>query len=224
MKTDFGSARSAGVAAPALLALVLVATPAVLIAETGALAVPETERAETGSAPSTQNPEKVIQKWPGYSRGLARAMIGAYGPPQRFDENLLAWDDNGMWKRSIVYRKSWPHFIAFQDKDYLEQTIGYRVPDDKVAALKRFNSQISVDKENGELSARSESEKMNYLAINLAEEIITDERTVDEARDAYRKTKELSKAGKSSRYLEGFTFSIDDDKLIVPEYASPDIR
>jgi hypothetical protein len=129
-----------------------------------------------------------------------------------------------MWKRTVVYRNAWPHFIAIRDKDYLEQTIGYQVPGDKIEALESFDKRIRVDKGDGELSARSESEASNYLAINLAEEIITEKRTVEDARDFYRKTEELSKSGKSSPYLEGFIFSIDDDKRIVPEYVNPEIR
>ena len=224
MKYNFGRGRRACVAGPALLALVVVAAPIALFAEAGAQAGAGTERLETESSLSAQTPESVIRKWPGTSRTIARGMIDAYGRPQRFGADFLAWDDNGAWKRSVVYRDARPHFIAIRDKDYLEQTIGYRVPDDKVAALERFDKRIRVDKAHGELSARSESQKSNYLAINLAEEIITEKRSVEDARAFYRKTQELSKSGKSSAYLEGFTFQSDDDKRIVPEYVSPEFH
>jgi hypothetical protein len=104
-----------------------------------------------------------------------------------------------------------------RDKDYLEQTVGYQVPNDKVNALKRFDKRLDVNQTAGELSSRSESESMNILALNLADEIVNDRRSVEEARDFYRETERLSRSGKSSRYIDGLLFDVRNDRGSDPE-------
>ncbi len=96
----------------------------------------------------------------------------------------------------------------------MEQTIGYRVPVEKVDDLKRFDRRIGVNESKGQLSSRGESEALNFLALNLADEIVTEKRSVEKARDFYLKTERLSKAGKSSAYMDGFRFNspVDDGK------------
>jgi hypothetical protein len=160
---------------------------------------------------ASQTPETVIRIWPEAARSTARAMIGKYGEPTRWSEGALVWIANGPWERTVVYRSAWPHFIGKRDKDYLEQTIAYRVPSEKIDQLRRFDRRIEVNTARGHLSARSESEAMNFLALNLADEIVTDKRSVEDARDFYMKTERLSKAGKSSAYMDGLMFPSPND-------------
>lgn len=154
----------------------------------------------------TRSPEAVIQKWSESARATARAMIAKYGEPSRYTDGALVWFNNGPWAKTVAYRSAWPHFLGKRDKDYLEQTIAYRVPVEKVDDLKRFDRRLEVNESSGQLSSRSESEAMNFLALNLADEIVKEKRSVEDARDFYTKTESLSKAGKSSRYLDGFLF------------------
>ena len=160
----------------------------------------------TEGTSASQTPETVILKWPEGARATARAMTAKYGQPNRFSEGALVWIDNGPWQKTVVYRSAWPHFLGKVDKDYLEQTIAYRVPVEKIDDLKRFDRRLEVNESRGQLSARSESESLNFLALNLADEIVTDKRGVDDARDFYRRTEALSMSGKSSAYMEGFLF------------------
>ena len=172
---------------------------------------------EEQKSETAQTPEMAIKDWPQLAQSTARVMIEKYGQPNRFDEEALVWDNNGPWQKTVVHRDAWPHFAGMPDKDYLEQTISYQVPDDKVDAIKRFDSRLDIEQRAGELSSRSESESMNFLALNLADDIVNDKRSVDEARDFYRETVELSKSGKSSRYLDGFVFELHNDTNLNPE-------
>lgn len=210
MKNNIGHAgrRTAGLG---LLALA-VTLPSALHAQTGGAPAADTERIETEGTASAQTPETVIQKWPERSRTLSRAMIEKYGQPSRFTANELVWNNNGPWQKTVVYRESWMHLPGMRDKDYLEQSVGYQIPDEKVEDVKRFDKRIAFNKDKGELSSRAESESMNYLALNLAEEIATNKRTVEDARDFYRKTEGFSKSGKSSPYLNGLMFATGHDK------------
>ena len=160
----------------------------------------------TEGTASSKTPEDVIRDWPEDARATARAMIVKYGRPTRYGEGALVWIDNGQWEKTVVYRRAWPREAGKKDKDYLEQTIAYRVPTGKIEELRRFDRRLEINASRSQLSSRSESEPMNFLALNLAHEIVTDRRSVQDARDFYLKTERLAQAGKSSRYTEGLLF------------------
>lgn len=161
----------------------------------------------TEGTAASQTPETVILKWPEGARATARMMISEYGEPTRFSEGALVWFGNGPWQKTVVYRSAWPHFLGKRDKDYLEQSVAYQVPTEKIDDLKRFDRRLEVNERHGLLSARSESEATNFLALNLADEIVAEKRNADDARDFYRKTETLAKTGKSSAYMAGLLFS-----------------
>ena len=160
---------------------------------------------ETSAA--VQTPETVIRDWPEGPRGAARALIAKYGDPSGFDENRLVWHNVGPWQETAVYREP-PESSGHRGEDILEQSIAYVVPENKLADLNRFDRRLDFDKPSGELVARSESESLNYLALNLADEIVNGKRSPDAARDFYRKTLKLSAAGKTSPYMNGFLFPL----------------
>ena len=81
-----------------------------------------------------------------------------------------------------------------------------RVPHGKVEDIGRFDRSIVVDTNYGELSYCSDSEKIDFLALNLADEIARGRKTAAQARGIYAKVSALAAAGKSSPYLEGFIF------------------
>lgn len=155
---------------------------------------------------AVRTPEAVIRKWPDRPRATAGALIAKYGEPSSFDDDSLVWYNKGPWRQTVVYREAPHSFMGYHGKDILEQWISYVVPENRIAELKRFDNRIAVDKAGGELSARSESENLNYLALNLADEILAGKRRPDAARDFYLKTMKLSASGKSSPYMDGFLF------------------
>ena len=189
-----------------LAALVVAAATVALFAQPQTTPSGNPERMETQSSQSAQTPETIIKDWPERARSIARTMIEKYGDPDRISDDVMVWYNNSPWQKTVVYRKAWPHSIMMRDKDYLEQTIGYQVPNDKVNELKRFDKRLDIIQTSGELSSRSESESMNILALNLADEIVHDRRSVEEARDFYRETERLTRSGKSSKYVEGLLF------------------
>ncbi|MDE2291140.1 MAG: hypothetical protein KGL53_03565 [Elusimicrobia bacterium] len=163
-------------------------------------------RNETPAA--AKNPETLIQNWPERSRLAARALLEKYGRPDIFDENRLAWEGNRPWDETVVRRAAPADVPALTSRDVLEQSISYRVPPGKAAALKSFDGRLVVDRENAVLTSYSASEGLNYLALNLADEIVEGKRSPEEARAFYRRTAELAEAGKSSPYMNGFLFPL----------------
>jgi hypothetical protein len=155
-------------------------------------------------------PESAIRNWPERPRAVAGALIAEYGEPSRFSDNELVWLQNGPWHMTVVHRDAPESFL--RPKNILEQSIRYDVPAGKISALNKFDAALRFDNGSGELVSQGESESLNLLAVNLAQEIVAGKRTPAEARDFYRKTVRLSESGKSSPYMTGFLFPLPDAK------------
>lgn len=143
---------------------------------------------------------RLIADWPVVSLRTAEVVIEKYGPPDLAIKDRLAWFDNGPWKMTTVYRDPSEH------QDVLEQMIAYKVPQDKVAALAKLDVALRLSRDGRELSATSESEETNFLALNLADEVVREKRSSEEARALYLKTVVQWNAGKSSPYIKGLLF------------------
>ncbi len=159
-----------------------------------------------GGAPSV---EKAMNGWPEKAKTAARVTMERYGPPDEIGPDALVWYDNGPWKRTIVYRRAWPRY---EDRDHLENTIGYRVPGPRLEALERFDRRLDADARYDEMTSRSESEAVNFLVLNLAHEIAAGRRTAEEARLFAARTARLAAAGRSSPYLKKLLFAPMDHR------------
>lgn len=168
--------------------------------------------------PAGESPDAVTKTWPAASRSMSRLLIEKYGAPNQFDRDALVWFNNGEWKRTIIRRQA-PRGPGAAPADFLEQTIGYLVPSDRIEELKRFSPKIVVSQTAGELTFASESEAKNRLALNLADEIVTGSRTAADARAFFKKTARLAASGKSSSYLEELRFEVDNVRYMTPTGA-----
>jgi len=158
----------------------------------------------------------VIQDWPVGSRVIARAMIEEYGEPREVSGDYLLWRNNGPWKRTVVHRVPPASWASRSEAEVLQQFVSYRVPLDKFAELAIFDSRIQADRARSELSFRSDSEKLNFLALNLANDIITGEKDAAQARLFYEQTAGLAQAGKGSPYTDGLRFATGRLRLTLP--------
>jgi len=141
-----------------------------------------------------------VARWPEGSRMVAEAMIEKYGAPDAVDGAGLTWNGNGGWKRTTVHR------LPEEGSDVIAQTIGYDVPQERLADLARLDLALKIDEAAGELTATSESEETNFLALNLADEVVKETRTPEGARAYYVQTLRLAGAGKSSPYMRELLF------------------
>jgi hypothetical protein len=151
--------------------------------------------------------DSLIAGWPEKPRAIARAMFEKYGAPDTYSDRMLVWHDNGAWKRTIVYRDEVEHMFPVKHTDFLEQTVAYKVPLDKVGDLARFDGSVIVDRTRGELSARCDKEENNRLALNMADEISRGKRSVSDARAFLTKTIAMRMAGKSSESMDKLSFT-----------------
>ncbi len=150
----------------------------------------------------------ILAEWPETPRKVAGRVIEQYGDPNEAIHSRLIWYGNGPWKRTIVYRDEIPHNFPKPHTDLLEQFIDYQVPPDKFSDLASYDGSVIPERTKGEMSARCDMEGMNFLALNLAHEVISGAKTVEEARRSYAETATAFMAGETSPYTDGFTFEV----------------
>jgi len=155
--------------------------------------------------------EEVMTEWDSQPREAALKTIARYGPPAEVLPSALVWENSGPWKRIIVNRDTVPHRFPKPHNDLLEEWVSYSVPPEKVSDLARFDGSVIVERTRGEIGARCDKEEMNYLALNLAHDILTGATDVDEARHTYTEKAAAFMMGKSDPYTEGLRFAADTD-------------
>lgn len=148
----------------------------------------------------------MMNSWAPESKKAVMAAMNSYGAPNEATATMLVWHNNGPWKRSLIYSHETEHDFPMPHKDVWEQVVDYRVAPDKFDELAAYDGSVVVDRTQGEMSARCDKEGANFLALNLADDIVKGRRTVAEARRFYADTIKAKMAGQSSPYLEGLRF------------------
>jgi hypothetical protein len=122
------------------------------------------------------------------------------------------------------------HNLPFPHSDGIEQFIDHEMPMEKASEVAAFNGSVTLHFTRGEISACCHSEEANFLAINLAHEIIRDKKTFEQARDFYVHSILAFHWGQPVPYMEGFQFPPEmdtadpDDYIIPPEKLPAKIR
>lgn len=153
--------------------------------------------------------DRTVADWPETPRKVATEVMAKYGLPNEGTPNMLVWYNNGPWKRTILYRHEVAHKFPKMHTDLLQQSIDYRVPNDKFDDLAAYDGSVVAERTNGELSARCDKEGANFLALNLANDVIRGRKTVEEARRFYANAiKTFTESGKMAPYMMGLKFDV----------------
>ena len=170
-----------------------------------------------GTRPVSRTVNEVLASWPAKQRETANALIAQYGEPTVSGDRMLAWFDKGPFVKTVLMRDAQEHNWPMPHVDYLTQTVKHRVPAAKLAELNQYDGSVWYHRTRGELSAQCDKVEMNYLALNLAHDVITGKRNVADARAFYGKTAMAFKNGdRSSPYVTGLIFATE------PNAADPD--
>src|SRR5688572_21213237 len=86
------------------------------------------------------------------------------------------------------------------------QSVYFEVPVDKYDELAKFDGSLIMFRTAGELGAMCHTEAANFLALNLAYDIINGNRDVDDARSFYAQTMREHTQGQSSQYTQELMF------------------
>lgn len=143
----------------------------------------QTSPTKTFASGQTQD----FSDWPYLSQIAAQQMIKRYGEPTESTSSTMSWHHVSPYKRIVVYREQVPHNFPLPHEDVIEHVISYKIPTTKVAEIIKFNGSIKFDRTRGEISARSENEAMNLLALNMAYDIVKNKKDYTDARSAYGK-------------------------------------
>jgi hypothetical protein len=150
-----------------------------------------------------------MKNWPMASQMAAKTMIDKYGKPDEMTPTMLVWNNKGTWAKTVVFNKEYQHNFPMPHTDLLQQWVGLKVPADKLDELAMYDGSVVVERTTGLISARCDKEGANFLALNLAHDIITGKRTVDAAREMYGKEIMKMIAGQMTEYTKGLMFSPD---------------
>lgn len=162
----------------------------------------------------------IALKWPEAPREAAEDMLNKYGAPDAMDEDFLIWRDAGEWLEITVRRDEINHRFPLPHKDVLEQVVAYEVPEEKFDDLARFDGSLIAERTRGTLASRCENEAMNLLALNLANDIITNRRSVDEAREIQVDIARGYFNGERHPYTKGLRFHVSRiEETIDPDYS-----
>src|ERR687897_2149498 len=164
---------------------------------------------QSSPAASPLKAEQVIASWKPKPAEVARTMIKKYGQPQEVTSNRLVWHRNGPWKFTELVNEEVPHSFPMAHTDMLYQSIAYRIEPERADELIQYDGSVILERTKGEIAARCDKEEANFLAINLANDVATGRRSVEEARKFYADTiMAMMKQNKKSEYLQGFRFRV----------------
>lgn len=160
---------------------------------------------QLSSNPQVSDAQQVVMKWKAKPMQVAKQIMVKYGPPDEVTAERLIWHDKGPWKFIEIVNEEIPHSFPKPHTDMLYQSINYRVPPDFFDELAFYDGSIIAERTKGELGARCDMEEANFLAINLANEIVHGKKTVTEAREFYA---EAMRDMKHPEYKQGLLFDV----------------
>lgn len=149
-----------------------------------------------------------VAAWPMVSQEAASAMIAKYGAPHEATASMLVWHNNGPWAKTVVYRDPVEHRFPVAHQDVLEQWIAHRATPGKFDELAMYDGSVIVERTKGVMSARCDKEAMNFLALNLAHDIITSRKNVAEARAAYAREAMAFMQGRGGPMTQALQFTV----------------
>jgi hypothetical protein len=163
------------------------------------------------SAPANASVDRIVASWPANPKMAASKLTAKYGQPDVVGDRMLVWYNKGPYTKIAIARDEQPHSFPMPHTDFLTSTVKYKIPGDKVSDLFAYDGSVWFHRTRGELSAQCDMEELNNLALNLAVDIATGKRTVDDARAFYAKTAMEFKQGKTNDYLSGLRFQPASD-------------
>lgn len=164
-----------------------------------------------------QTVNEIVSEWPEEPAEIANTVRDRYGTPDEAAPSELLWYDTGPFKRTELYRDGVPHNFPKKHTDYLKQVIDFQVPPDRVDDLTQFDGSVYVDRTNGELAAKCDSEAANLVALNLAHDVVAEGKDVDEARQEYAVTMVKDMLGAEPDYARDLQFDVPEDKQRDPD-------
>lgn len=150
----------------------------------------------------------MMANWPESAKMAAADMMKKYGAPQEVTATMIKWHNNGPWKYTMISNYETPHDFPMQHPDVMEQGIEYRVPAGMFDDLAAYDGSVTADRTQGMIAARCDKEAANFLALNLAHDIVKKRKNVKSARTYYAKAiAAFKKSGTMDSYMQKLQFT-----------------
>jgi len=179
---------------------------------------PKSEAQEEDRLPGDMAAVQVIQDWPEVSREVAVEMMQRYGEPDGVTPDHLMWSNEGKFHEISVYRDAIEHNFPYRHMDVVKHTVYMRVPSDKLDDISEFNGSLTVNRTRGTISAFCDSEQHNVLSLNLAADIINNQKTVQEARQTFAsltaESGQMTTRDSDREYIEALRFDIVSPNVV----------
>lgn len=196
----------------------------VILAATGLILGTASRYGETQSSRAPDmKAEQVIESWKPAPKEAAQKMIEKYGQPAEVTSRRLIWHDNGPWKFTEIVNQEIDHDFPIPHKDAMHQAVNYSVDPSKADEILQFDGSVLLNRTAGLMGAICDKEPANFLAVNLAHEVATGARTVDEARKQYAESIQMMmKENQKDKYVSGLLFTPPADAGFSDEPYEPD--
>lgn len=148
-----------------------------------------------------------VSTWPKASQMAVQEITTKYGKPDGVTGEEIFWMKKGVWNKICITKMESKHSFPIEHTDMMQTTISYKVPEDKMDELGKFDGSVTFDRTQGTISARCDKEANNFLALNLANDIITGKKTVEQARKAYGDIVKAKMGGADPAYMQKLNFS-----------------
>ncbi len=125
--------------------------------------------------------QKNLAGWPKLSIGLASDLITQYGLPKESTAHELTWYDNGPWKRTVLHGRRSSTTFPTRTKTFSSRPSTTASPVGKIADLVKYDGSLVVDRTRGELTVHCNNEESNTLTLNIADDIVKGDRSVEQA-------------------------------------------
>jgi hypothetical protein len=148
----------------------------------------------------------VLRNWPAKPKEAAEQLISRYGNPSEISPTRLTWTNKGTWREITLSREEIPHDWPMPHTDFLEQVVNFDVPAEKYSELAKFDGSVFAERTKGTLAARCDKEENNILALNLAHEIISGEKSAEDARREFEETAMAAMRGEKPEKMARLMF------------------
>ena len=150
-----------------------------------------------------------VTNWPEASKMAVEEITAKYGKPDGITADELFWIKKGIWEKICISKMESKHSFPIEHTDMMQTTISYNVPEDKMDDLGKFDGSVTFDRTQGTtMSARCDMEGNNFLALNLANDIVLGKKTVVQARKAYGDIIKEKMKGGHPAYMEKLSFTV----------------
>lgn len=152
--------------------------------------------------------EGVIASWPETSKSTASTIAEKYGAPDLVSAGVLVWNHPGPYEWIKVHGTEVEHNFPIPHNDVLDVAIAYRVPVSMYTALAEFDGSATAMRTRGLLVASCFMEELDILILNLAHDVVTGNKTPEEARMAFGMIATGLMNGEMNPYTEALQFDL----------------